>query len=399
MLGAAISAESFSFWTIFIGRGMIGTAFGFILTAVPVYVSEAAPDKHRGKLVVLFEFFLSVASCGAYVGALALQELLVEDDDNPDTPKGWRIMAGSVGLPGAILLLVCTRIPESSRWHVMRGEYDEARESLVILRGDSNEAGEELSAMIDGYARTPQMTGYGQLLFAPDLAARRAMLIGTVLSALYAFVHLQFHYSPTVLLHAGFDVSEMLYLQVANQAARILFSGVAVSIIDVNGRRPVLFGVFFFAGTGFALLSLGFIAKIGWLCATGITSVYLGRAIQPRGVEVELFPLGLRAVGKGWTSGILKLCQALSVGTTLFWVDMIGWGGVFGIQAVLGFFGIIFVYKTLPETKNKSLEVIEKQLRLGTIETPPTTPINQLTPESTSKARDNDGIGMGRVNR
>ena len=107
-------------------EGAFGTAFGFILTAVPVYVSECAPDKHRGKLIVLFELFLSIASCGAYVGALALQEILVEDDDNPDTPKGWRYMAGSVGIPGLLLLLVCTRIPESARWHVMRGEYDEA---------------------------------------------------------------------------------------------------------------------------------------------------------------------------------------------------------------------------------------------------------------------------------
>ena len=130
MLGAAIAAESYSFWPIFFGRGLIGTAFGFILTAVPVYVSECAPDKHRGKLIVLFELFLSIASCGAYVGALALQEILVEDDDNPDTPKGWRYMAGSVGIPGLLLLLVCTRIPESARWHVMRGEYDEAPAGL-----------------------------------------------------------------------------------------------------------------------------------------------------------------------------------------------------------------------------------------------------------------------------
>lgn len=238
------------------------------------------------------------------------------------------------------------------------------------------------------------MTGYGQLLFAPDMAARRACQIGTVLSALYAFVHLQFHYSPTVLIHAGFDVSQMLSLQVGNQAARIVFSSLAVYVIDGRGRRPVLFGVFFFAAAGFAMLSASFIMHWGNGAAIGMVLVYLGRAIQPRGIETELFPLGLRAVGKGWTSGVLKLCQALSVGTTLFWVDAVGWAGVFGIQSALGIFGILYVARRLPETKNKSLEIIEKQLRLGTIETPPTTPINTVgTPDVAGNSDVEIGVG------
>ena len=114
-------------------------------------------------------------------------------------------------------------------------------------------------------------------------------------------------------------------------------------------------------------------------------------------METELFPLGLRAVGKGWTSGVLKLCQALSVGTTLFWVDAFGWGTVFAIQSCLGVFGIFYVARRLPETKNKSLEIIEKQLRLGTIETPPTTPINTVhTPDAEGAMVNTDAdVGVG----
>ena len=129
--------------------------------------------------------------------------------------------------------------------------------------------------MIEGYSRTPNMQGYGQLLFAPDMAARRACQIGTVLSALYAFVHLQFHYSPTILLHAGFDVSQMLSLQVGNQAARIVFSSLAVYVIDGRGRRPVLFGVFFFASAGFAVLAGSFWSRWGDGAAMGMILVRL----------------------------------------------------------------------------------------------------------------------------
>jgi len=376
MLGAAISAEAWAFWPIFIGRGLIGSAFGFTLTAIPVYIAECAPTEHRGKMVVMTELFLSIASCAAYAGSLALQQVLIDDDNNPETPKGWRIMAGSVGVPGLLLLLVIMHVPESPRWYISQGMFDKARETQKQLRGDTQAAEDELEDMISAYNDSPAAppASYTQLLTADDMAIKRACLIGSVLSALYAFVHLQFHYAPTVLIHAGFDVKQMLSLQTGNQMLRIVASTVAMGIIDSWGRRQVLFGVFGFAGSGFLVLAIGFQQQNSTLAALGVTLVYIGRAIQPRGVETELFPLAVRSVGKGWTSSVLKACQALSVGTTLLWVEALGWDGVFFIQAALGIFGLVFVLKNLPETKNKSLEKIEKQLRLGTIETPPVTP-------------------------
>ena len=62
------------------------------------------------------------------------------------------------------------------------------------------------------------------------------------------------------------------------------------------------------------------------------------------------------------------------MGTTLYWAQTIGWDGMFAIQAAMGIGGAIFVNLMVPETKGKSLEMIEKQLRIGSVETPPSTP-------------------------
>jgi len=386
MLGAAIAAEAYSFWPIFLGRGLIGTAFGFILTACPVYVSECAPDRHRGKLVVLFEFCNSVATWAAFVAALTLQSVLLDGDANPATPKGWRLMAGSVGLPGVALLLVTSRIPESARWHVMRGENEEAGVTLKALRSNEYEAQQELAQMIDGFSRTPGNTGYGQLLFTPDAAARRAFELGSVLSCLFALVQLLSAFCPMLLIKAGFSVDAMLWIQIINQCCRTFASAWALSAIDSWGRRPVLLLVFSLGFIGFVLLTVSIIMDSPYGIAVGIILVYLGRAVQPRGVEVELFPIGLRASGKGWTSAVVKATQAVVMYSTLIVVGVIGWTGLFSLHAVASLIGVIYVARRMPETKNKSLEVIEKQLRLGTIETPPVTPFS-TTP--TTRSREN----------
>lgn len=384
MTGATVSASSYSFWSIFCGRGLSGVALGFCLTAIPVYISECAPAEHRGKLVFLSELFNSFAAFCAYGSATLLQKVLVDDDHNPDTPIGWRIMVGSSLLLGVGLLALAQCIPESPRWYCSRGRFDDAQEATVALHGDTAQARHEVQTMVESYVfigsvATPRAVGeqgYTGLLCSSDTGLKRAVLIGTVLQALYTTCHLQAAYVPTILISGGFTVSQMLHLQTLNQALRIVMSAIGLSVIDSWGRRPVLFGVFSLVIMGFGMMALGFHSQTeGWhvlsrtIVAIGVALVYMARAIQPRGVEVELFPMRMRALGKGWTTTVFKVVQASIVGSLLFW-DLVGWTAILATQGTLGCVGLVFVYNTLPETKNKSLEVIEHQLRVGGVKTP-----------------------------
>lgn len=58
--------------------------------------------------------------------------------------------------------------------------------------------------MIEGFDRNPQTDGtYGQLLFTPDAAARRAFELGTVLASLFALVQLLSAFCPMLLIEAS----------------------------------------------------------------------------------------------------------------------------------------------------------------------------------------------------
>lgn len=79
----------------------------------------------------------------------------------------------------------------------------------------------------------------------------------------------------------------MLWIQIVNQCCRTVASAWALSAIDSWGRRPVLLLVFTLGALGFMLLSASRFLDLPYATAGGIVLVYLGRAVQPRGVEVD----------------------------------------------------------------------------------------------------------------
>ena len=152
-------------------------------------LQECAPALHRGKLVFLSELFNSLAAFCAYGGATLLQTVLIDEDNNPDTPKGWRLMVGSSLVTGLALLALVQCIPESPRWYCSHGMFEEAQEVTLLLHGDTEQARQEAAAMVESHqltdtTATPRVKGeegYMGLLLSSDVGLKRAVLIGTVL--------------------------------------------------------------------------------------------------------------------------------------------------------------------------------------------------------------------------
>src|SRR4051812_46108224 len=124
-IGAIASALAPSPTLLALARIFLGVAVGGSSQAVPVYIAELAPPRHRGHFVTTFNVAIGLGILTADVVAMVLPH-----------SWSWRWMIGGAALPASLLLLCSFRLPESPRWLVGKGDFDGAREVLNRVRSD-----------------------------------------------------------------------------------------------------------------------------------------------------------------------------------------------------------------------------------------------------------------------
>ncbi|WP_286895616.1 MULTISPECIES: sugar porter family MFS transporter [Sphingobacterium] len=339
-LGCAV-ASLWEFFLLF--RLLGGLAVGISSVVGPVYTSEIAPAKDRGKLTGTFQIMIVLGIFTAYLTNFLFMSV---------ESAGWRYMLGIMAVPALLFVLLLNFIPESPRWLLQRGQIDKAHASYLrldikaeMLGNQSQTPAKNVSLFQKRYARP--------ILFAVLLAFFNQM---TGINAIL-------YYAPRIFEMAGFN-AELAYLQpIFIGGTNLLFTLVGMSIIDRFGRKKLLLtgavGMFLFlllaafglkgVNAQFLLFYImGFIASFA-LSQGAVIWVFLA----------EIFPNEVRAQGS-------------SLGSTTHWLfaAIISWvfpiiveGSTFGgyyvflfyaLMVILSFVFILF----MPETKGKVLEEI-----------------------------------------
>ena len=338
-LGCALA----SVWELFLlFRLFGGIAVGISSVVGPVYTSEIAPAKDRGRLTGTFQIMIVTGIFTAY-----LTNFLFMGETG-----SWRYMLGIMALPAALFILLLKYIPESPRWLLQHRQIEKAKISFRRL----NQPFIQDAPM--------QLNSAGKInLF------QKAYAKPIILAVLLAFfnqmtgINAILYYAPRIFEMAGFS-AKLAYLQpIFIGGINLLFTLIGMSIIDRFGRKKLLLsgavGMFLFLllaafglkGIHSDLLLyyiLGFIASFA-LSQGAVIWVFLA----------EIFPNEVRAQGS-------------SLGSTTHWLfaAIISWifpiivegstlGGyyVFLFYAVMVIISFVFVL-FMPETKGKSLEEI-----------------------------------------
>src|SRR5699024_3349289 len=184
------------------------------------------------------------------------------------------------------------------------------------------------------------------------------------------------YYAPTIFSEAGLgDVTSVLGT-VGIGTDNVIFTIVAIMIIDKIDRKKVLdTGNIGMVGSLVIMAGLIWIIGLGstvgvWIIVACLSLFIIRFACTWRSVLwvmlPELFPMRAR----GAATGIVAL--ALSIGSLLvaqffpLLTEVMAVEQVFLIFAAIGVCALIFVIKYLPETRGRSLEEIEADLRSRT---------------------------------
>jgi len=346
-----------------------GIGVGFAAMVAPLFIAELAPAHLRGRLVSIYQLAITLGILCSY---LSNTLLLAYASAHAGSHGGllqdylagqvWRGMLGSNMIPALFFLLMLFFVPESPRWLVKEGRGNQAYEILRRISGDQQAAAElrEISMVI-----TEEGQGSFRQLLAPGL--RTALVIGIVLPFLSQLTGITtvMYYAPAIFEQAGFRSGHAMGSASVIGFFNMIFTLVAIWKIDHWGRKPVL--IWGFSGLCVALLSIGLLflggGGRGFLLASIIFYIAVFAATIGPGVWVviaEIYPTNVR--GRAMSIGTLSLFLGSTFVTQTYPLlrEAVGIGAAFVSYGLAMVPAIFFVRRTIPETKGRTLEEIER---------------------------------------
>jgi MFS family permease len=213
--------------------------------------------------------------------------------------------------------------------------------------------------------------GYGELL-APWV--RPALVAGIGLAVFQQFVGINtvIYYAPTIISSTGLANAASILATVGIGVVNVLMTVVAILVIDRVGRKPLLL-----VGIAGMIVSLGIIGAAFLLptlsgIASWITLVGLMLYVASFAVSFgpllwvmlpEIFPLKARGAGAGVSALANWGANFVVAQAFLPLVSLLGASAVFWILAGLCVVAALFIHFLVPETRGRSLEAIETDLR------------------------------------
>jgi sugar porter (SP) family MFS transporter len=359
-------------FSIFVAWRMLGgVAIGLASNLSPMYIAEIAPAQMRGKLV-------SINQLTIVIGVLAAQLVnwsLVHDLPTGASDEfirnswfgqaGWRWMFALTAAPAALFFAGMFLVPESPRWLAKNGRPADARITLQKIGGDRY-ADEALRDIETTLVNETAKVNFRELL-QPKL--RKVLLLGVVLAMFQQWcgINTIFNYAEEIFKAAGYDISTVLKNIAWTGSVNLAFTFVALGTVDQIGRRPLMLAGA--AGLAAIYTILGFCFHAGMtglpllaLVLTAIACYSMSLAPITWVVISEIFPNRIRGAAMAVAVAALWLACFLLTYSFPILNAKLGAAGTFWLYAVICAAGFVFIWFKLPETKNKSLEQIEREL-------------------------------------
>lgn len=359
IIGALILALAPTMEILVLGRVIIGLAVGGSTAIVPVYLSELAPTDARGSLSSLNQLMITIGILASYLVNYAFAPI-----------EGWRWMLGLAVVPSVILMIGVIFMPESPRWLLEKRGEKAARDVMKLTYPAS-----EIDHEIENMKKINQIAdNTWTVLKSPWLLS--TIIIGSVFALLQQLIGINaiIYYAPKIFATAGFGESTAILSTVGIGVVNVLVTIFAISIIDKIDRKKLLvignIGMVASLLIMSALIWLIGVNSAAWIILLCLTTfiIFFGVSWGPVlwVMLPELFPMRARGAATGIAALVLSIGSLLVAQFFPVLTDVLQVQQVFLIFTVIGIIAMIFVIKFLPETRGRSLEQIEQDLRART---------------------------------
>ncbi|KAJ5794877.1 hypothetical protein N7457_001476 [Penicillium paradoxum] len=310
----------------------VACVIGSKASIAPVFAAEAAPDRYRGRVLMIWQLF---DAFGIFLGFVS--SMIVRDN--------WRVLLATAIIPAVVLLCVVYICPESPRFLIRQGRYPEAYRSLRRLRRSDIQAARDLfSIHAQLQAETKALWNKGEErewyeeniyqnwikktrvwermgYLAVKPRVRRACMVASLVMATQQLcgINVLAFYSSD-LFNISDNNNDNSELQQDNSKVQwynfgfglsmFLFTLIAYRYIDTRGRRFLLL-----ISLGGMTVSLVLVSALFYVADSGVRQVLvsvfsivvftffysLGAGPIPFTLSPEVFPLCVREVGMSFS--------------------------------------------------------------------------------------------------
>jgi MFS transporter, SP family, arabinose:H+ symporter len=382
-LGAIRSAVAWNVEVLLVARTLIGLAVGADSAIATAYIAEYAPRRRRGALSLLQQWMITVGIFASYLVALVVLWTM------PDQATGldWRLILGLGAVPALLALVLRTRMPESPRWLLRQGRHEDARKAFGMLGIEVTDEQVRASARRLEQPEQPDQPAQPD---QPEAAAppagtsksrwtagvRRALAVVVVFFVFQQItgINVPFYYGPRILepfFGGGTEVDAAIRavaVTAVMSAVNVAATYFAFRFIDRIGRRKLALGGFAVMGLFMLVGAIGNGALAGVaqvavvLIALDVFIVAFAIGVGGTGwlIQGEYFPTEVRgrAAAYGAVSDWLANFALILIFPLL--LTAIGLSWVMVIFAALCMIAVAFVAAYMPETKELSVEEINR---------------------------------------
>lgn len=368
-IGSAFSAPFLGLSTVevlILWRFVLGVGVGGEYPLSATIMSEYSNVRSRGRLVAMvfaMQGFGLLAGAGVSLAVVFL---------TPSLDLAWRLILGAGAVPALITIYFRTRLPETPRFSLSRGNVKEAARTVGAVTGTT-------VAPVGGprLARVP---------FSTIFRTYGTLIVGTALA--WFLLDVAFYstsiFNPVILEHIGFAgtqgesvLAQVRLLALGNVLIALVAAvpgyWVAVALIDRVGRRPLQMIGFAVMAAAFLLLSFAFTPLIAVLPAFlflyGVTffAANAGPNTTTFVYPSEVFPTSFRTTGHGIAAASGKAGAVIAVFLFPTLVAVYGLPWFLGVLAVASFLGFVITITLLPETSQRSLEDVSGEDELAVL--------------------------------
>lgn len=349
-LGSALAADPYTFsFMRFIG----GLGVGISSIAVPAYIAEIAPAKHRGRLVAMYQFQIVFGILVAFFSNYLLSGISAND---------WRWMLGVEVIPAVLFLFLVFKVSESPRWLLLH-KRDEAAAREVFSK--LQEA--DVDSIVSDIKRS-RPTEQKSSLFAARYRFPVMLAFFVAFFNQLSGINFIIYFAPRIFSLAGLDSDSSLLSSAGVGIVNLIFTMLGLYLIDKAGRRfLMLLGCVGYI-VSLSVVAYAFYAGIGGMTVVFFVFLFIASHAIGQGAVIwvfisEVFPNAVRAKGQSLGASTHWVFAALIALLMPFFLSVFTPAVIFTFFALMMIFQLVFVLFVMPETKGRTLESISDEIQ------------------------------------